>query len=120
MGLPMEDHMKAKGFVGALKRSMYGTQDANNLWQKDHTALLKSHGYAASRANPAVPLCDALDAKLLVRGAPSTTCTSCCTGNLVAHIGSEQRPEAIILNWVVRKVPKDADGRVTMEPEPDQ
>ena len=35
--LPDVDPMKQKGFVGLLLRSMYGTQDALNLWQEDYT-----------------------------------------------------------------------------------
>ena len=59
----IEDPMKA-----TWKRSMYGTQDAINLWQKDYTTLFESHGYAADRPNPPKLFCEELNASLLGRG----------------------------------------------------
>ena len=48
--LPDEDPMKQKGFVGMLLRSMYGTQDASNLWQEDYTGTLTQRGYKPGRS----------------------------------------------------------------------
>ena len=62
--LPMEDPVTGKGYVWRPKRSMYGTQEARNLWQKDHTTLLESHEYAAGRSNPALLFCDKLHGRL--------------------------------------------------------
>eukprot|EP00959_Pyramimonas_sp_CCMP1952_P025191 528422-Pyramimonas_sp.AAC.1 len=36
-----------------LKKSMYGTQDASAIWQRDYTAVLKQDGHEAGKANPA-------------------------------------------------------------------
>ena len=32
--LPDEDDMKQKGFIGKLKKAMYGTRSAPRMWQK--------------------------------------------------------------------------------------
>eukprot|EP00959_Pyramimonas_sp_CCMP1952_P347015 7267833-Pyramimonas_sp.AAC.1 len=37
-----------------LKKSMYGTQDASAICQRDYTAVLKHDGHEAGRANPAL------------------------------------------------------------------
>ena len=52
--LPDEDPMKQKGCVGLLLRSMYGRQDASNLWQEDYTETFAQRGYMPGRSNPAV------------------------------------------------------------------
>ena len=44
--------MKARDMVGLLKRSMYGCQDASNLWQSDYTHLLASGSYRAGLSAP--------------------------------------------------------------------
>eukprot|EP00959_Pyramimonas_sp_CCMP1952_P279571 5845350-Pyramimonas_sp.AAC.1 len=38
---------------GLLKMSMYGTQDASAIWQRDYTGALESDGRVAGIANPA-------------------------------------------------------------------
>ena len=44
-----------------------------------------------------------------------------CTVKLVTGVGGSNREqEAVILNQVVRNVPKVADGRMAVELEPDQ
>ena len=66
--LPDEDPMKQKGCVGLLLRSMYGTQDASNLWQEDYAGTLAQRGYVPGRSNPAVFLSHRGDGRMLVHG----------------------------------------------------
>ena len=66
--LPDEDPMKQKGFVGLLLRSMYGTQDASNLWQEDYTGTLVQRGCTLGRSNPAVFHSHREDGRMLVHG----------------------------------------------------
>ena len=63
-----EDPMKVKGFVGLLLRSMYGTQDASNLWQEGYTGTLAQRGYTPGRSNPAVVHSHRGDGRMLVHG----------------------------------------------------
>ena len=60
--------MKEKGFVGLLLRSMYGTQDASNLWQEDYTGTLAQRGYTPGWSNPAVFHFHRGDGRMLVHG----------------------------------------------------
>ena len=66
--IPDEDPMKQKGCVGLLLRSMYGTQDASNLWQEDYTETLAQRGYMPGRSNPAVFHSHRGDGRMLVHG----------------------------------------------------
>ena len=66
--LPEEDPMEAKGYVAALEKSMYGTQDTSNLRQKDYSALVRQEGYEAGKANAAIFLSKSQDARVLVHG----------------------------------------------------
>ena len=50
--LPDEDPMKQKECVGLLSRSMYGTQDASNLWQEDYTGTLAQRGCSLGPVQP--------------------------------------------------------------------
>ena len=43
-----------EGWVARLLQSMYGTQDASNMWQADYTFLLVRNGFLIGKANPAV------------------------------------------------------------------
>ena len=113
--VPSEDPMKAKGNVARLGRSMYGTQDASDLKKTDPTAPLESHGYAASRSDPAVLFGDKVDTRLLVRVGRLCATWRCLqellktkyTAKLVAQIGDgEREQEAVILSPVVRCVPR--------------
>ncbi|CAK0798924.1 unnamed protein product, partial [Prorocentrum cordatum] len=40
--------------VGLLQRTMYGTQDASHLWQKNYTDLLAKKGYVPGKTNPSI------------------------------------------------------------------
>ena len=66
--LPDEDPKKAEGFIGILERTMYGTQDASNLWQKDCTNLLGTEGHQPGKANPSIFYSPKWDAWTLVHG----------------------------------------------------
>ena len=97
--LPDEDPMKQKGFVGLLLRSMYGTQDASNLWQEDYTGTLAQRGYTPGRSNPAVFHSHREDGRMLVHGddfdgeikAVEQLLKSKYTVKVVAVIGMEVR-----------------------------
>ena len=54
--------------VGLLMRTMYGTQDAANLWQKDYTNLLHIGGFVAGKSSSAVFYSARLDSRMLVHG----------------------------------------------------
>ena len=66
--LPDADPKKLEGFVGRLERTMYGTQDASNLWQKDYTRLVEALDFKPGKANPATFYSEKWDARLLVHG----------------------------------------------------
>ena len=111
-----EDPMKQKGFVGLLVRSMYGTQDASNLWQEDYTGTLAQRGYTPGRSNPAVFHSHREDGRMLVHGddfvllagdgeikAVEQLLKSKYTVKVVAVIGDgSSQQEAVILNRIVR------------------
>jgi len=66
--LPVEDPMREKGYAGKLERTMYGSQDASNLWQKDYSRLIEEEEFLPGVANPAMFYCAKWDARLLVHG----------------------------------------------------
>ena len=41
----LPDELKQAGTCGRLLRSLYGTQDASNIWQTDYSKLLHSGGW---------------------------------------------------------------------------
>ena len=47
--LPPEDPMYGKGFIGRLRKAMYGTRDAPQVWQETVRRAMESLGYEASR-----------------------------------------------------------------------
>ena len=132
--LPDEDPMKQKGFVGLLLRSMYGTQDASNLWQEDYTETLAQRGYTPGRSNPAMFHSHQGDGRMLVHGddfvlladdgeikAVEQLLKSKYTVKVVAVIGDgSSQQEAVILNRIVRNVPPNSTNRMAMEIETDQ
>ena len=50
--LPDEDRTEKYG-VGLLGRTMYGTQDASNLFQMDYSKLLAGAGFTIGNVSPA-------------------------------------------------------------------
>ena len=50
--LPQEDHQE--GFVGRLRKALYGTRGAPKLWQKELTKTLSEFGYRPSKLLPGV------------------------------------------------------------------
>ena len=122
--LPDEDPMKQKGFVGLLLRSMYGTQDASNLWQEDCTGTLAQRGYTQGWSNPAVFHFHRGDGRMLVHGDDFVLLADDGEIKAVEQLlrigdGSLQQ-EAVILNRIVRYVPPNKANRMAMEIEPDQ
>ena len=132
--LPDEDPMKQNCFVGLLFRSMYGTQDASNLWQEDYTGTLAQRGYTLGRSNPTVFHSHRGDGRMFVHGddfvlladdgeikAVEQLLKSKYTVKVVSVIGDGSlQQEAVILNRIVRYVPPNKANRRAMEIEPDQ
>ena len=132
--LPDEDKQKALDKVGRLLRTMYGTQDASHIWQKDYTSLLGSNGYKAGVSNPAVFYSPEMDGRMLVHGDDFVilgdedaiahmykTLGSKYTVKMLANFGGEDVVvETVVLNRVVRYVPKGPNGKQAMELEADQ
>ena len=132
--LPDEDPMMQKGCVGLLFRSMYGTQDASNLWQEDYTGTLAQRGYVPGQSNPAVFLSHRGDGRMLVHGddfvlladdeeiqVAEQLLKSKYKVKVVSVIGDGSlQQEAVILNRIVRYVPQNKSNKMAMEIEPDQ
>ncbi len=53
---------------GLLLKTIYGTQDASNIWQDDYTELLSSGGYRCGASNAAVFHNEEEDGRCLVHG----------------------------------------------------
>ena len=64
--LPDED--STPGMVGRLTKSMYGTQDAPNIWQQHYTQLLVKAGYIRGKSNGSVFYHPTLEVRVLVHG----------------------------------------------------
>ena len=64
--LPDED--ASPGMVGRLTKSMYGTQDAPNIWQQHYTQLLIKAGYLRGKSNGSVFYHPTLGVRVLVHG----------------------------------------------------
>eukprot|EP00972_Heterocapsa_arctica_P078926 11638244-Heterocapsa_arctica.AAC.1 len=54
--------------VGRLKKTMYGTVDANARWQSDYASLLKGAGFNQGKSNPALFCHEARQIRLLAHG----------------------------------------------------
>ena len=131
--LPNEDPMKAQGYVGILERSMYGTQDASNLWQKDYSELISEDGYVSGKSNPALFYSKELDARLLVHGDDFVMLgdaeaidqmhkklSSKYEVKMLAKFGDEEEEqETVILNRIIRYVPASLGNKMRMEIEAD-
>ena len=65
-----EEDRKAHGAdkCGRLLKSMYGTQDASSIWQRDYTALLQEHTYEKGRSNSAVFFSNESQGRVIVHG----------------------------------------------------
>ena len=64
--LPEGDRLE--GHCGLLPKSMYGTHDAANIWQRDYTELLLREGFSRNTAWPSVFYNEQMDVRLLVHG----------------------------------------------------
>ena len=132
--LPDEDPKKQEGYIGKLERTMYGTQDASNLWQKDYTQLVSANDYVAGKANPALLYSEVQCSRLLVHGDDfiqlgdedaiedlHRILASKYTVKLLAVVGSGPAvQEAVVLNRIVRYVPPSGGMASRMELEADQ
>ncbi len=52
--LPEEDERKAKGYIGVLRKSLYGTRDAARNWQVTYSDHLKKIGFSQCSFSPCV------------------------------------------------------------------
>ena len=59
---------------GLLQRSMYGTQDASQIWQKDYTELLRSDSFECGVSNGAVFYKASTDTRVMVHGDDFAVC----------------------------------------------
>jgi len=64
----LPEELARPGYCARLLRSLYGTQDASNIWQADYTKLFMENGWEAGKSNPAVFACDADDGRALCHG----------------------------------------------------
>ena len=118
--------------VGLLLRSMYGTQDASNLWQKDYTELIRTDEYVPGKSNPAIFHSEQQDGRLYVHGDDfvlladqesidrmDKLLNSKYTCKKLANLGFDRTDdkETCILNRIVRVV--DDPARPAMEIEGD-
>ena len=51
---PTEDPDHGKGYLGKLKRRLYGTRDAANGWQEILSSHLESVGFVGGQGHPSV------------------------------------------------------------------
>lgn len=118
---------------GLLDRSMYGTQDASNIFQRDYTKLFADCGFVFGKACPAIMHHAGLDARGLVHRDDFTVLAydhglnetdkilkSKYTVKQLARLGFEEKDdkEATFLNRVI-SVSKDESGRSCIEVEAD-
>ena len=118
---------------GLLKKSMYGTQDASAIWQRDYTAVLEADGHKPGKANPALFYNKNIDLRSLVHGDDfcalgddealdelEKTLRSKydlkVTGSLRLGAGSDQ--EVIFLNRILRVAGSPGDERFEVEADP--
>ena len=121
---------KLEGHCGLLLKSMYGTRDAANIWQRDYTELLLREGFSRNTAWPSVFYNEQMDVRLLVHGddfvALGDDAGQAHLQNVLqkkyelrvdGSIGyGEQRQEFTVLNRVVSFCEKT--GTITYEPDP--
>ena len=67
--LPPEDEASKDGQTcGLLVKSMYGTQDAPNIWQTHYTETLQKAGFRRGLSNASVFYQEAWDVRVMVHG----------------------------------------------------
>jgi len=134
--IPEEDRdpNDAEEMCGILLRTMYGTQDASNLFQRGYVELLSNHGYVFGKASFATFFKQSADSRGLVHGDDFAVLAdedglkemdqllnSKYTAKWLATVGSEpgDDKEALFLNRVVRYCPADEHGEDRLEIEAD-
>jgi hypothetical protein len=127
--LPEGDQVE--GMCAHLLRSMYGTEDASNIWQKDWTAHLAEKGYKCGVAQPACFYHAQKDVRGLAHGDDFVIVASRSeaeafgkmlgerydlkrTGRIGFGPGDDR--ELTVLNRILRTVPEER--RVEMEADP--
>ena len=64
--LPAEDpRSHEKGVLGRLRKAMYGTRDAPQIWQQEVQRTMEELGFRTSRSRPCVYFNDALDVQVV-------------------------------------------------------
>ena len=67
--IPSEDPRSEGGTMcGLLQKSMYGTQDAPNIWQAHYSSILLGAGYERGKSNASVFYHPAHDVRVMVHG----------------------------------------------------
>ena len=120
---------KLEGHCELLLKSMYGTRDAANIWQRDYTELLLQHGFSRNAAWPSVFYNKQMDIRLLVHSDDFVALADDAGQTYLQDVlqkkyelrvdGSigygEQRQEFTVLNRVVSFCEKT--GTITYEPD---
>jgi len=124
----LPDELAKPGFVGRLRKTMYGVRDASSIWLETWGTYLATKGFAVGRANPALfhdakcqGFCHGDDFAVLASKAKleqfgrilAAEYEVKCTG--IIGYGDEMAKEVAILNRVVRVV--DSLSRVELEPD---
>ncbi len=134
--IPEEDRDESdtEPMVGRLERSMYGTQDASNIWQHDYVKLCEENGYAFGKANFATMYHEEDEARGLVHGDDfilladddgiehmDKILTSKYKVKMLAKIGPDatDAKEGSFLNRVIRYFGPEVDGDERVEIEAD-
>ena len=121
---------KLEGHCGLLLKSMYGTRDAANIWQRDYTELLLQHNFTRNTAWPSIFYHRDMDVRLLVHGDDFVVLADDPGQKFLKEVlqkkyelrvdGSigkgEQHQEFTVLNRVVSFC--ERSGTVTYEPDP--
>ncbi|CAK0886283.1 unnamed protein product [Prorocentrum cordatum] len=118
---------------GLLKKSMYGTQDASAIWQRDYTAVMEADGHKPGKTNPALFYNMNNDSRSLVHGDDfcalgdeealdelEKTLRSKCdlkvTGSL--QLGARSDQEVVFLSRILRVAGSPGDERFEVEADP--
>ena len=134
--IPEEDMNEddVEPMCGLLNRTMYGTQDASNLFQQGYVALFRSHGFTFGKASFATFYSETADTRGLVHGDDFAVLadedgleqvhkilSSKYLVKRTAVIGPDELDdkEGIFLNRVIRYCHADAQGEERLEIEAD-
>ena len=129
--LPPEDEASKDGQTcGLLVKSMYGTQDAPNIWQTHYTETLQKAGFRRGLSNASVFYQEAWDVRVMVHGDDflalgdaqhleklSQVLKDAYELKCLGILGDEDgdRTEAHFLNRLIRVEKKNGKGSIVIE-----